>query len=234
MKRTWCCAAQNAFGSVIYASPSLHNVHLPVMASCLEGKTPMLGVAKPSAEGLGTLVASWSSWSCGCSASGRKSVHAGFPILWSVVEGVDRKKEVKNTEYISMSSVWAACRGSVPGCLSQISSPGWASLTWYFLCKLGSWKRERISKVKKKCIGAHWVSLVLLELQYLLALTDPGNTLIFRGFQVSFSVSFQSVPHVCSRVCPSVLLVLWMALLSQALERLMYLQPCVSHCTNQW
>lgn len=57
------------------------NVHLPVMASCLEGKTPMLGVAKPSAEGLGTLVAFWSSWSCGCSASGRKSVHAGFPIL---------------------------------------------------------------------------------------------------------------------------------------------------------
>lgn len=28
------------------------NVHLPVMASCLEGKKPMLDVAEPSAEGL--------------------------------------------------------------------------------------------------------------------------------------------------------------------------------------
>lgn len=122
------------------------NVPLPVMGSCSEGKKSMLGVAKPSAEGLGTLVASWSSWSCGCSAAGRKSVPRSVSCTVKCCRRCrQKKKRWINTEYISMSSVWAVCRGSVPGCLSQISSPGWVSLTWSgtcsFLCKLGSWKR---------------------------------------------------------------------------------------------
>lgn len=147
MQRTRCCAAQKAFGSVVNESPALFQCSFTSDGQLFRRRDPCWVLQSPQLRG-------WALWwplgAAGAVAvqhlAGSQS-HAVFPKLWSVVGCVDRKKKWINPKYISMCSMWAAWRGSVPGCLSQLSSPGWVSVTWSFLCRLGSWKRERACKL---------------------------------------------------------------------------------------